>query len=150
MARILVLGAGYVGAAIAARALDAGDEVVLADNWFATRREQVAGLEARGARVFTADIRKRADVDGLLEWRPDRVLFTAAQASRPLSFEDPEYTESTTLGGPRGVAEAVAAAGGVPVVYASSLHVYGGGLEGEVGPDRPYGEQGDLAHLSKV
>ncbi len=147
---LLILGAGYVGAAIAARALDAGGEVVLADNWFATRRDELAALEARGARVFTADVRSREDVDGLLQWKPDRVLFTAAQASRPLSFEDPEYTESTNLIGPRIVAEAVAGAGGVPLVYASSLHVYGGGLTGEVGADRPYGSQGDLAHLSKV
>ena len=147
---LLILGAGYVGAAVAARALDAGGEVVLADNWFATRREQLGALEARGARVFTADIRSRADVDGLLEWRPERVLFTAAQASRPLSFEDPEYTESTNLVGTRVVAEALAAAGGPPLVYASSLHVYGGGLSGEIGADRPYGPQGDLAHLSKV
>ncbi len=147
---LLILGAGYVGAAIAARALDEGRQVVLADNWFATRREELAGLEARGARVFTADVRSREDLTGLLEWQPERVIFTAAQASRPLSFEDPEYTESTNLVGPRIVCEAVAAAGGADVVYASSLHVYGGGLTGEVGADRPYGPQGDLAHLSKV
>ena len=147
---LLILGAGYVGAAIAARALDDGREVVMADNWFATRRDEVEALEARGARVFTADVRSREDVDGLLQWRPGRVVFTAAQASRPLSFEDPAYTESTNLVGPRIVAEALAAAGGAPLVYASSLHVYGGGLTGEVGADRPYGPQGDLAHLSKV
>jgi nucleoside-diphosphate-sugar epimerase len=151
MARsVLILGAGYVGAAIAARALDGGHDVVLADNWFATRRDELAPLEARGARVFTADVRSREDVDGLLQWRPERVIFTAAQASRPLSFEEPEYTESTNLVGPRIVAEAVAAAGGAPIVYASSLHVYGTGLTGEVGSDRGYGPQGDLAHLSKV
>lgn len=147
---LLILGAGYVGAAIAARALDEGRDVVMADNWFATRRDELAALEARGARVFTADVRSRQDVDGLLQWRPERVVFTAAQASRPLSFEDPEYTEQTNLVGPRIVAEAIAAAGGAPLVYASSLHVYGGGLTGEVDAERPYGPQGDLAHLSKV
>jgi nucleoside-diphosphate-sugar epimerase len=147
MARLLVLGAGYLGAAIAARALDAGDDVTLADNWFATDREQA---EAVGAQVVDADIRHEQDVAALFAERPDRVIFTAAQASRPLSFEDPAYTEQSNLVGPRIVAQAVAGAGGIPVVYASSLHVYGGGLTGEVGADRPYGEQGDLAHLSKV
>ena len=78
------------------------------------------------------------------------MVFTAAQASRPLSFSDPDYTEQTNLVGPRHVAAAVAEAGGPPVVYASSLHVYGGGLTGEVDADRPYGPQGDLAHLSKI
>ena len=43
---LLILGAGYLGAAIAARALAAGDEVTLADNWFAT--ERVAGGGDRG------------------------------------------------------------------------------------------------------
>ena len=51
--------------------------------------------------------------------------------------------------GARHVAEAVAELG-VPLVYASSAHVYGEGLAGEIGPDRPYGAQRDLAHLSKI
>ena len=147
---LLILGAGYLGAAIASRALDAGQKVMLADNWHATERTQVATLEPRGAEVVTADIRSRADVDALFAGRPDKVIFTAAQASRPLSFTDPDYTEQTNLVAPRHVAAAVAEAGGPPVVYASSLHVYGSGLVGEVDAEHPYGPQGDLAHLSKV
>ena len=143
---LLILGAGYVGAAVAARALDAGAPVVLADNWQATARSQLEALEDRGARVVDADVRSRADLDRLLADRPAKVVFTAAQASRPLSFADPEYTEQTNLVGTRHVAGAVAG----PLVFASSLHVYGGGLTGPVGSERPYGEQGDLAHLSKV
>jgi len=150
MAALLVLGAGYLGAALGERALAAGDAVTLADNWYATDRTQLAGLEAAGARVVDADIRDRAALDALLDERPDRVVLLAAQASRPVSERDPDYTEETNLTGARRVAEAVAAAGGAPLVYGSSLHVYGGGLSGEVGADRPYGPQGDLAHLSKV
>jgi nucleoside-diphosphate-sugar epimerase len=55
VARLLVLGAGYIGAKVAELALEQGDEVVLADNWYATRRGQLAPLEAVGARVETAD-----------------------------------------------------------------------------------------------
>src|SRR3712207_667905 len=99
MARLLVLGAGYLGAAIAARALAAGDEVTLADNWFATERAQAEGVE--GARVVDADVRRPDDVAALLADRPDRLIYTAAQASRPLSFEDPAYTEESNLVGPR-------------------------------------------------
>ena len=150
MGGLLILGAGYIGAALAARALDAGHEVTLADNWSATDEAQVAPLAANGARVVTADIRFPHDVDALLAEQPDRIVLLAAQASRPLADANPEYTEQTNCTGVRHVAEAVGLAGGPPLVFGSSLHVYGGGLSGEVGPDHPYGEQGDLAHLSKV
>jgi nucleoside-diphosphate-sugar epimerase len=146
---ILVLGAGYIGAKVAELALARGQEVVLADNWFATRREQVEGL---GARVEDADVREPGDVARLLALGPERVVFLAAQASRPLSFREPAYTEQTNVVGARHVAEAVRDAGGPPLVFGSTLHVYGWGvpLEGEVGTDQPYGPQVDLSHLSKV
>ena len=150
MATLLVLGAGYVGAALAELALSEGDEVTLADNWQATDRDQLERLERRGASVETADIRDREDLVRLLSSGPARVYLLAAQASRPLSFSEPEYTEQTNLIGPRLIAELIAADGGPPLIFASSLHVYGPALSGEVGPDHPYGPQGDLAHLSKV
>jgi nucleoside-diphosphate-sugar epimerase len=143
---LLVLGAGYIGAVLADQALAAGEEVVLADNWYATERSQLAGLEARGARVETADIRRRADVERLLALGPSRVILLAAQASRPISEREPDYTEETNATGVRHVAETAT----VPVIFASSLHVYGTGLSGDVAPDTPYGPQGDLAHLSKI
>jgi nucleoside-diphosphate-sugar epimerase len=147
---VLIIGAGYIGAALARRALDAGQPVTLADNWYATERAQLEGLEQAGALVETADIRDRDALDALLADRPDTVHLLAAQASRPLSERDPDYTEETNVTGARRVAEAVAAAGGPPLIYGSSLHVYGGGLAGQVTADHPYGEQGDLAHLSKI
>ena len=150
MAHLLVLGAGYIGAVLAAAALDRGDEVTLADNWYATERSQLDGLSERGARVETADIRERSQLDGLLADGPDRVVLLAAQASRPVSEREPDYTEETNLTGARRVAEAVAASASHELVHASSLHVYGGALEGVLLPTHPYGEQGDLAHLSKV
>ena len=150
MGGLLILGAGYIGAALAARALDDGLEVTLADNWSATDEAQVAPLAARGASVVTADIRFPHDVDALLARGFDRIVLLAAQASRPLADSDPEYTEQVNCTGVRHVAESVGSAGGPPLVFGSSLHVYGGGLSGAVGADRPYGEQGDLAHLSKV
>src|SRR3954447_24766045 len=148
--RILVLGAGYVGAKVAERALAAGDEVVLADNWHTTRREQLEPLVQAGAEARTADIRRLDEVEALFAPTPDRVVFLAAQASRPESWRDPLYTEQTNLTGARIVAEAVREAGRPVVAFGSSLHVYGSDLEGDVGAGHPYGRQGDLAHLSKV
>jgi nucleoside-diphosphate-sugar epimerase len=148
LARLLVLGAGYIGAKLAELALADGHEVVLADNWFATDRAQLAGLEAVGAQIETADIRE--DLGGLLAEEPDVVYLLAAQASRPLSERDPDYTEETNVTGTRRVGAAVGETGVPFLVFGSSLHVYGGGLSGEVGRSTPYGAQRDLAHLSKV
>jgi nucleoside-diphosphate-sugar epimerase len=142
----LILGAGYIGARLAELAIEAGRDVVLADNWFATERAQLEGLPAR---VETVDIRNPDDLARVMPGA-ERVFLLAAQASRPLSVTDPDYTEETNLSGARRVAEAVAETGCRSLVYASSLHVYGPSLSGEVGPDQPYGAQGDLSHLSKI
>jgi UDP-glucose 4-epimerase len=142
----LILGAGYIGARLTELAMAQGREVVLADNWYATER---APLERLGARVETIDIRRAEDLARVVPGA-ERVFLLAAQASRPLSLSDPDYTEETNLTGSRRVAEAVAECGCRTLVYASSLHVYGPSLSGEVGPDHPYGPQGDLSHLSKI
>jgi nucleoside-diphosphate-sugar epimerase len=147
---LLILGAGYVGAALAQLALADGMTVTLADNWYATDRSQLAELERQGARIETADIRRRDDIDHLLAERPSRIFLLAAQASRPRAEREPDYTEETNVTGARRVAEAVADANVPAFVYGSSLHVYGHELKGEVGADHPYGPQRDLAHLSKI
>lgn len=142
-----MLGAGYVGGEVARQALARGAEVVLADNWYATERAQADPL---GTRVDTVDIREREAVARLLREGFDRLVFLASQASRPLSFSEPGYTEETNLTGARLVAEAVPPE--TFVAFGSSLHVYGGGprLSGEIGADHPYGAQDDLTHLSKI
>jgi nucleoside-diphosphate-sugar epimerase len=150
LSRLLILGAGYLGAALAELALQEGHDVTLADNWYATERQQLEPLQADGARIEAVDIRQRHDIDRVLADPPDRVYLTAAQASRPLSERDPDYTEQTNLTGARRVAEAVSATGGLPLVYLSSLQVYGPSPDGDVDPGRGYGEQRDLAHMSKV
>jgi nucleoside-diphosphate-sugar epimerase len=144
---VLVLGAGYVGGEVARQALARGDQVVLADNWYATERGQLDGLDTR---VETADIRDSGAVTGLLGEGFERIVFLAAQASRPLSVAEPDYTEETNVTGTRRVAELIPSRSAV--AFGSSLHVYGGGprLSGEVGADHPYGPQDDLAHLSKI
>ena len=142
----LILGAGYIGARLAQLAMDSGREVVLADNWFATERAQVESL---GAPVETVDLRNRDDLARVVPGC-ERVFLLAAQASRPLSISDPDYTEETNLTGARRVAEAVAESDCRSIVYGSSLHVYGPSLSGEIAPDHPYGPQGDLSHLSKI
>jgi nucleoside-diphosphate-sugar epimerase len=150
LSSLLILGAGYLGAALGEVALEQDHDVTLADNWYVTDRNDLAELEREGARVETADIRSREDIDRLLGQQPDRVYLLAAQASRLIAASDPDYTETTNLTGVRRVAEAVAAAGAPPLVFASSLNVYGPEPKGDVTTDHPYGAQHDLAHLSKI
>jgi nucleoside-diphosphate-sugar epimerase len=149
-APLLILGAGYLGAALAELALVEGRSVVLMDNWYATDRHQLDGLAQRGARVESGDVRRRDDLDRLLGEPPAKVYLLAAQASRIVSEREPDYTEETNVTGARRVAEAVAAADGIPLVYASSLNVYGPDLEGEIDAEHGYGRQTDLSHLSKI
>ncbi|MEK6277888.1 MAG: SDR family oxidoreductase [Actinomycetota bacterium] len=150
MSSVLILGAGYLGAALAELALVEGSSVTLADNWYAVEQTQLAQLEAGGAQVETADVRSAEDMSRLLGERPDRTYLLAAQSSRPISERDPDYTEETNLTGARRVAEAAVAAGVPSLVFASSLNVYGPAPRGEVRAEHPYGAQSDLAHLSKV
>jgi nucleoside-diphosphate-sugar epimerase len=150
LSSFLILGAGYMGAALAEVALEQDHEVTLADNWYLTEQGKLTELEREGARIETADIRNAGDLDRLLSQQPDRVYLLAAQASRVVAASDPDYTESTNVTGPRRVAEALARPGSPQLVYASSLNVYGPDLKGSVATEHPYGPQRDLAHLSKI
>ena len=82
MARVLVLGAGYIGAKLGELALAEGHDVLLADNWFATERSQLDGLAAAGAHVETADIReditprKRRPLNGVSQVAPTFQVLT--------------------------------------------------------------------------
>ena len=130
----------------------AGDDVVLADNWHATEpRRSSPSSSARGARVETADIRDRAALDALLARGPGprpaarRAGEPAALRARPrLHGGDQPHRRAPGRRGGRRLRRARARA------TAARCTSTARGLSGEVGPDAPYGEQGDLAHLSKV
>ena len=106
---LLILGAGYIGAAVAELALGRGRRSCSPTTGTRPAARSSTGSRRRGARVETADIRDREALDALLAGGPRRVLLLAAQASRPISEREPDYTEETNLTGARRVAEAVAA-----------------------------------------
>lgn len=156
---VLVLGAGYIGAALIAAHLQSGDRVVAMDNGFSTDWDAVERLMERGsATLVRGDIRDAASVASVVarSWPFQVVYLLAAQASARPDAATPEYTEETNLRGPRHVLEAVrdaARASGSPpppVVYGSSFHLYGPGLHGDIDETCPIGAQADLSHLSKV
>ena len=109
---ILILGAGYVGAALArARARGGRRRRAWPTTGTPRERAQLAELERRAPGSKPPTSASARTLARLLGPRPERVYLLAAQASRPLSEREPDYTEETNLTGARRVAEAVAAAG---------------------------------------
>ncbi|CAA9215200.1 MAG: hypothetical protein AVDCRST_MAG77-170 [uncultured Chloroflexi bacterium] len=151
----LILGAGYLGAALADHLCAAGQPVVAADNGFATDwavLERLRGRWPHLLRLELCDIRDAAAVDAAFQAAApvESVYLLAAQASAHAGAAPAEYTEETNLRGPRHVLEAAAQHGCPPVVYGSSFHVYGAGLTGVIDEKHSYGAFRDLSHLSKV
>ena len=131
----------------------AGEAVALADDWSATERWQVNGAGGGRARPSTPS----TSATGRPSTRCSPTCGPTASCSSPPRPAGRSPTASrtarrrSTSSASRRVAEAIGALDPSPgVVFGSSLHVYGPGLEGEIGPEQPYGPQGDLAHLSKV
>lgn len=147
---VLVTGVGYLGAALAARLLRAGERVVGLDNGFATDPAAVERLHALGdftlVRGSVTAPRAVARAFGLGPF--DVVYHLAAQASVPVAARRPRYTETTNLTGPRIVLDAAVRYAVPRIVYGSSLRVYGPVLPPLVEESTPYGPPADLAHLS--
>ena len=151
----LVLGVGYIGAALVERLCASGEDVVGVENGFATdwaALQQLAGRWTGRFRLIQGDVRDADTLDRAfaLASPVQAVYLMAAQASAHADAASAEYTEETNLRAPRLVLEAVLRHGKPPVVYGSSFHVYGAPLEGVVDEARPYGAFRDLSHLSKV
>jgi len=150
----LITGIGYIGAALAEALLADGQTVVGLENGFSTVPAAVARLAKRpGFHLMRGSINSARSVEracGAAAGALDVVYHLAAQASAHPEAAPPSYTEATNLVGPRLVYEAAARHGARAFVYASSFRVYGDMLSGVVGEDTPYGQIGDLSHLSKV
>jgi UDP-glucuronate 4-epimerase len=149
---VLVTGVGYIGAALAARLLRAGERVVGLDNGFATDLATVAQLAELGDfELVRGSVASPRAVARAFARGPFAVVYhLAAQASGYAAPQQPRYTETTNLTGPRVVLDAVVKHQVPRVVYGSSFRVYGPVLPPVVDEVTPYGPQGDLAHLSHV
>jgi nucleoside-diphosphate-sugar epimerase len=149
---VLVVGVGYIGAALTASILRDGQRVVGLDNGFATDLGALRHLSQLGDfRLVTGSVTSaRCVARAFARERVDTVYLLAAQASAHPLAAPPHYTERTNLGGPRVVLDAAVRRGVERVVYGSSLRVYGQRLPERVDETLPYGPQGDLAHLSHV
>ena len=132
--KILVTGAaGFIGAALALRLVERGDEVVGVDNldpYYDVSLKQARLDRFRGCSGFRdlrADISDRAAVADLFEReRPVAVVNLAAQAGVRYSLENPHAYVSANLVGFLNVLEGCRRHEVRHLVYASSSSVYGG------------------------
>lgn len=129
-------GAGFIGSAVVAQALDEGWRVRVLDSL----RPDVHGAAPEPdprVEFVLADLRDRAAVDAALSG-VDVVSHQAAKVGLGVDFSDaPDYVGSNDLGTATLLA-AMAAEGTRHLVLASSMVVYGeGAYRGPAGPTRP-------------
>lgn len=124
MARYLVTGgAGFIGSHLVEALARAGHVVRVLDDFSTGNPGNLAGIRGT-VEVHPGDVR---DVDRIAEAAAgvDGVFHLAARNSVPRSFEDPEATFATNVGGTEAVVVAARAAGIRRIVLASSSSVYG-------------------------
>lgn len=143
MAVLVCGGAGYIGSHNVRALLDAGREVVVADNFLTGHREAVAS----GAALHEVDIRDAAALDAVFAAHPiDAVLHFAASSLVGESMERPlAYFDNNVLGMQR-LLEAMERHGVKRIVFSSSAAVYGEPdavpipEDAPLRPTNPYGE----------
>ena len=149
--RVIVTGgAGFVGGAVAAAFLEAGWEVLVADDLSTGTAERVPA----GAEFEQVDVASPAFSELVRRYRPDVISHQAAQASVTRSVADPLDDARRNVLGTVNVLRSAAEAGARRVVYAST----GGAIYGECSapapeerapdPSSPYGASkaaGELA-----
>lgn len=124
-APILLTGAsGFLGAWIARRALDRGLAVIACDLSAERRRfDQIAAGRARaeGIEWRTLDVTDARAVTRLVAQTAPRAIVHLAALQIPACAADPRAGARVNLEGQVNVLQAAREAGGIPVVYASSI-----------------------------
>jgi nucleoside-diphosphate-sugar epimerase len=150
----IVFGVGYLGSRLVQELLFQGRDVIGFDNLFSTDRRAIDSfLRSPTFQFVEADLLDPAAVDrtiGSAGDQVDAVYLLAAQSSSHPDAADEEYTELVNLRGPRLVLDVLVDRRiAAPVVFGSSIRVYGASLPPEVDETTPYGTFTDLAHLTK-
>lgn len=142
--KVLVLGgAGYIGSHTVSELIDAGEEVVIADNLETGHIEAVH----KDATFYQGDTRDRAFVDSVFEKEKiDGVIHFAANSLVGESMTDPLKYYDNNLNGTKVLLQSMVAHGVDKIVFSSTAATYGEPesipiLETDrTEPTNPYGE----------
>ena len=122
--KVLVTGgAGFIGSNVVDAYIEAGHEVVVVDNLYTGRRENIHPK----AKFYLMDIRSREIYELLKYERPEVINHHAAQISVPASVKDPRFDASVNIEGFINLLEAARAVGTRKIIFISS----GGAIYGE-------------------
>jgi UDP-glucose 4-epimerase len=119
-------GAGFIGSHLVDHLVDAGDDVIVLDNFSTGRTKNLSrSIRRQNLRVVRADIRNihRSLIKRL--GRVDAVCHFAAATSVQQSVKDPVFTTEVNVVGTLNVLEVTKALKAERVVFASSAAVYG-------------------------
>jgi nucleoside-diphosphate-sugar epimerase len=116
-------GAGFIGSHIAHRLLESGHEVVVLDNFFTGKRENLAAI-AKDIRLVEGDVRNLETLE-TTSAGCELIFHEAAIVSVPFSVERPQESHDVNIQGTLNVLQAARKAGARRVVFASSAATYG-------------------------
>jgi UDP-glucose 4-epimerase len=123
MRALVTGGAGFIGSHIAHRLLEGGHEVVVLDNFFTGKRENLAAI-AKDVRLVEGDVRNVETVEKTAAGC-ELIFHEAAIVSVPFSVERPQESHDVNIQGTLNVLQAARKAGTRRVVFASSAAIYG-------------------------
>ena len=123
MRALVTGGAGFIGSQIAERLVGTGHEVVVLDNFFTGKRENLEGF-GKDVRLVEGDVRDLAAVSACAAGC-DVIFHEAAIVSVPFSVERPQESHDVNIQGTLNVLQAARQTGTRRVVFASSAAIYG-------------------------
>jgi UDP-glucose 4-epimerase len=122
-------GAGYIGAHAVLALLEAGEDVVVLDNFCNSSKEALKRIErlcGRRPELVVGDVRNRAALDTLFAHYPiDAVMHFAGLKAVGESVRQPLRYYDTNVNGSITLCQAMAFAGVFTLVFSSSATVYG-------------------------
>ena len=128
--KVLVTGgAGYIGSHTAVELLNAGHEVIIADNFVNSSRKAVSRVEqiaGRNVFLYECDVRDRLSLEGIFAAHQiDRVIHFAGLKAVGESVEKPLEYYDNNLGSTLVLLETMRKFGVKKIVFSSSATVYG-------------------------